>query len=144
MKVLDVNVVLPAHRGDHPDHHVARRWMDNLWNARDQFTVPWIVWWSFLRLASNKRIFANPTPVAEARHFITAVRAQVGHLDIDTVSAEHLDHLVDVCTLGEASSNLIPDAVLAALAIEHAGEVVSFDRDFGRFPNLRWSSPADD
>lgn len=94
-------------------------------------------------MATNRRIFSTPTPTDEACRFITTVRAQVGHINADTVSVDHLEHLQEVCTKGEATGSLLPDAVLAAMAVEHGGEVISFDRDFGRFPGLRWRSPAD-
>lgn len=86
MKILDVNIVLPAHRQNHPDHESARPWLNRLWSRGDQFTVPWLVWWSFLRLATNRRIFAVPTPFDEAARFIEAVRAQPGHISVDAIS----------------------------------------------------------
>lgn len=142
MKVLDVNVVLPAHRADHPDHTVARPWLEQLWAQGDQFTVPWLVWWSFLRVATNRRVFATPTPVREAERFIEAVRAQPGHLALDAVPDGHLHRLCSICESGQAIGDLVPDAVLATLAVDCGGEVVSFDRDFGRFPELRWTVPT--
>ena len=53
MKLLDVNIVPAAHRADHPDHEVARAWLDQLLEHDEQFGVPWTVWWSFLRLGSH-------------------------------------------------------------------------------------------
>jgi uncharacterized protein len=140
MKVLDVNVVLPAHRADHPDHDEARDWLDALLARREQFGVPWVVWWSFLRLASHPRIFEVPTPVDESLTFIAAIRRQPGHVAIGP-GPRHHDVLQEVLDAGEASADLVPDAVLAAIATEHGGEIVSFDRDFARFPGLRWTRP---
>lgn len=140
MKVLDVNVVLAAHRQDHPDHVTARPWLDQLLDRQEQFGVPWSVWWSFLRLSTNHRIFSIPTPAGEAFDFIRAVRAQPGHLAAEPGSA-HERHLEKVCASGQAGGDLVPDAVLAAIAFEHGAELVSFDRDFARFPDLHWSSP---
>ena len=141
MKLLDVNVVLPAHRADHPDHATTRRWLDSLLASGDQFGVPWIVWWTFLRLSSHPRVFPVPTPVTEALDFIAALRAQPGHIPVEAGDL-HLDCLRDVCAGGEATADLMPDAVLAALAVEHGGEVVSFDRDFSRFPQVDWMRPG--
>jgi uncharacterized protein len=141
MKLLDVSVVLPAHRADHPDHVAARNWLDALLASREQFGVPWMVWWSFLRLSSHPRVFPVPTPVDEAFEFIQAIRAQPGHISVEP-GADHLDCLRRVCQRGEATADLVPDAVFAALAVEHGGELVSFDRDFARFPGLRWSRPG--
>lgn len=140
MKLLDVNVVLAAHRADHPDHGAARPWLDGLLASGDQFGVPWTVWWSYLRLSSHPRIFSVPTPLSDALGYISALRTQPGHVPAEP-GESHLDCLRAVCTEGEAAADLMPDAVLAALAFEHGAEVVSFDRDFARFPRLRWSRP---
>jgi len=141
VKLLDVNVVLAAHRADHPDHTTARPWLDDLLASGDQFGVPWMVWWSFVRLSSHPRVFRLPTPLTDVFDFISALRAQPGHIPVEPGEA-HLDCLRTVCASGEAAADLVPDAVLAALATEHGAEVVSFDRDFARFPELRWSRPG--
>jgi toxin-antitoxin system PIN domain toxin len=142
MKLLDVNIVLAAHREDHPDYPVASRWLAGLVNGGERFGVPWLVWWSFLRLATNRRIFPVPTPIDDALAFITAVRAQPQHIGVEA-GIRHLDVLTETCAQGQASGDLLPDAALAALAFENGCEVVSFDRDFARFPGLRWITPAD-
>jgi hypothetical protein len=140
VKLLDVNIVLPSHRQDHPDHPTARAWLDRLFERGDQFGVPWQVWWSFLRLSTHHRVFRVPTPLGEAFDYIRAVRSQPGHVSVEP-GPGHARHLDDVCRSGEVVADLVPDAVLAALAVEHDGEIVSFDRDFARFPGLRWHQP---
>lgn len=140
MKLLDVNVVLAAHRADHPDHATTRAWLDALLGSGEQFGVPWTVWWSFLRLASHTKIFDMPTPTSDAFAFVEALRAQPGHVNVEP-GARHGELLRRVIDHGEASADLIPDAALAALALEHACQVVSFDRDFARFPDLTWIRP---
>jgi hypothetical protein len=140
MRLLDVNVVLAAHRADHPDHATARPWLDDLLASREQFTVPWVVWWSFLRLASHPRIFKVPTPAEESFAFIAAIRGQAGHVAAEP-GPRHIEFLRRAVDDGEAAADLIPDAVLAALAFECGGEVVSFDRDFARFADLAWTRP---
>jgi toxin-antitoxin system PIN domain toxin len=102
--------------------------------------VPWPVWWSFLRTASHPRVFPVPTPLPDCFAFVDALRAQPGHLDLDA-GPTHLDCIREVCTAGEVSADLLPDAVLAAIATEHGCQVVSFDRDFARFPGPRWVPP---
>lgn len=141
MKLLDVNVVLAAYRGDHPDHQVARAWLDGLVARREQFGVPWMVWWSFLRLSGHRRLFDVPSPIAEGLAFIAAVRAQPGHLDVEP-GARHWECLGEACQEAEAAADLIPDAVLVSLAIEHGASVVSFDRDFSRFSAVEWVRPG--
>lgn len=140
MKLLDVNVLLPAYRDDHPDHAEARAWLDTLLAGEEQFGVPWTVWWSFLRLATHPRIFPEPSPRDEALEFVQAVRGQPGHVPVEP-EQRHPNCLARTCALGEVGGDLVPDAALAALALEHACTVVSYDRDFARFPNIHWTTP---
>jgi toxin-antitoxin system PIN domain toxin len=141
MRLLDVNVLLAAHRDDHPDFKVAKPWLDTLLASGTRFGVPWVVWWSFLRLATDRRVFPVPTPMPHALEFIAAVRAQPGHLPAEP-GERHLECLSAVCADGEAAGDLLPDATLAAIAMETGSEVVSFDRDFGRFVELTWHRPG--
>jgi len=140
LKLLDVNVILAAHRDDHPDFSVARAWLDRALARRTPFAVVDLVAGAFLRIATNRRIFAIPTPVDEAFGYLRALRAQPAHVQL-APGPGHLDLLEQVCSGAEASGDLIADAQLAAIALEHACELVSFDRDFARFAELRWSRP---
>jgi hypothetical protein len=140
MKLLDVNVVLAAHRADHPDHPTARTWLDELLERREPFGVPWTVWWSFLRLSTHHRIFDAPTPTGDLFAFIGALRAQPGHVTVEA-GPRHLELLFRVIDGGEAVGDLVLDAVLATLATENGCQVASFDRDFARFPGLSWVRP---
>ena len=136
MLLLDVNVVLAAHRSDHPQHGVVRPWFDQLIAGDDAFTVPVTVWASFLRLATNRRIFDVPTPRADAFSFLAATCAQPHHLLIGP-GPRHLAVLREVCDDGDAVGDLVPDAVIGALAVEHSCEIVTLDRDFARFSSVR-------
>lgn len=136
MLVLDVNVVLAAHRGDHPHHHVVRPWFDTLLASESDFGVPDLVWGSFLRLATNRRIFALPTPLAEAFAFVEATTAQRRHLSV-APGPGHLGLVRRLCEEADATGDLVPDAVLGAVALEHGATVATLDRDFARFPSVR-------
>jgi len=140
--LLDVNVVLAAHRDDHPHHAPVRAWFDAMLAAQTRFAVPALVWGSFLRLTTNRRIFEVPTPRAEAFAFAAATCAQPAHLAIGP-GPRHLPLLRELCDEGDASGDLVADAVIAALAAEHGAEVVTLDRDFARFPSVRHRRPAD-
>lgn len=142
MLLLDVNVVLAIHRGDHPDHETARGWFESsVREAGSRFTVPTVVWGSFLRLATNRRIFEVPSPREEAFDFIEAVRAQPNHLAVSE-RPRHLELLREICEQSEAAGDLIADAVIAAIAVENACEVVTYDRDFSRFESVAHTRPA--
>jgi uncharacterized protein len=139
--LLDVNVVLSAHRADHPQHEQVRTWLEEMLAGDERFTVPALVWASFLRLATNRRIFEVPTPRDDAFAFIDAVRAQPLHLPL-APGPRHLTLLRRLCEEGDALGDLIPDAVVAAVAAEHSCEIVTLDRDFARFPSVRHRRPG--
>ncbi len=140
MKLLDVNVVLAAHRDDHPDFEFARAWLDELIGQGFPFAVVDLVAGAFLRLATNRRIFTIPTPVDRAFAYVRALREQPSHVLL-APGPSHLALLEQLCADGEASGDLIADAQLAAIALEHACELISFDRDFARFTEIKWSRP---
>ncbi len=140
MLVLDVNVVLAAHRGDHPRHDVVRRWFDALVATDGDFGVPDTVWASFLRLATNRRIFVVPTPLGEAFAFIAATIAQGRHLPVHP-GPRHLTLVRRLCEEADATGDLVPDAVLGAIALEHGATVATLDRDFSRFSSVRHLRP---
>lgn len=141
MLLLDVNVVLAAHRGDHPQHMRVREWFDGMLAGDERFTVPLLVWGSFLRLATHRRIFEVPTPRPDAFAFIDATRAQPLHLTVDP-GPRHLTLLRSLCDEADASGDLVADAVIAALAMEHGCRVITLDRDFARFESVDFGRPV--
>lgn len=141
MLLLDVNVVLAAHRGDHPDHEGVRSSFDDLVAGEEPFAVPSVVWGSFLRLATNRRVFTVPTPRQDAFAFIDAVLAQPQHLSLGP-GPRHVSLLRRLCDEADASGDLIPDAVLGAIALEHGADVATLDRDFARFTSVRTRHPV--
>jgi toxin-antitoxin system PIN domain toxin len=141
MLVLDVNVVLAAHRGDHTHHDVVRGWLGEVFAIAEPFSVPTVVWGSFLRLATSRRPFPVPTPRAEAFAFLEAARAHPHHIALEP-GPRHLALLRRVCDEAEASGDLVADAVIAAIALEHGAAVASLDRDFARFSSIEHVIPG--
>ncbi len=141
MRLLDANVVLAAHRDDHPHHASVRPWFDELLAGDEDFAVPTTVWGSFLRLATNRRIFEVPTPLVDAFAFIDATCAQPHHLLLSP-GRRHVDLLRRCCEEADATGDLVPDAVLAAIAMEYGCEIVTLDRDFARFTSVRHHRPG--
>jgi toxin-antitoxin system PIN domain toxin len=140
--LLDVNVVLAAHRADHPHHATVRPWFDGVLAGSEPFSVPDIVWASFVRIATSRRIFIVPTPIDDAFLFLRAVCAQPAHRVLASGTG-HLALFEQLCREGDATGDLAADAYLAALAIEQGAMLVSFDRDFARFSDLRWCVPGE-
>jgi toxin-antitoxin system PIN domain toxin len=118
-----------------------RSWFDETLAGDEPFAVPLTVWASFLRLATNRRIFEVPTPRPDAFEFIDATRAQPLHLPI-APGPRHLTLLRSLCDEADALGDLVPDAVIAAVAAEHNCEIVTLDRDFARFESVRHRRPA--
>lgn len=141
MLLLDVNVVLAAQRADHPQHDPVRAWFDAMLDGDEPFTVPDMVWGSFLRLTTNRRIFSVPTPRDAAFAFVDAVRAQPLHSAL-VPGTRHLALVRRLCEEADAVGDLVPDALIGAVAVEYGCEVVTLDRDFARFASVRHVRPA--
>ena len=141
MLLLDANVVLAAHRDDHPLHAAVRPWFDRTLEGDEPFGIPALVWHTFLRIATNRRIFAVPTPRADAFEFMEATRAQPLHVAV-APGARHLALLRELCEEADAVGDLVPDAVLGAVALEYSCDLITLDRDFARFPSVRHRRPG--
>lgn len=143
MILPDVNVVLAAHRRDHPDHDQLRPWLEAQLNGPAAFGMPELVLSSFLRLATNPRIFREPTPMDQALRFVDAMRASA-RLVMVRPGPRHFDLFVDLCRGPGVRGNLVPDAYFAALAIEAGARWATRDRDFARFDDLDWFDPTNE
>lgn len=135
-----MNVVVAAARSDHQHFDIARPWIEALVESGEAFSIPDAVAGSFLRIVTSRRIFPDPSPIEDAFAYLHALRGRHGHLLL-APGPVHLELLERVCREGDATGDLVPDAQIAALALEHGAEVVSFDRDFARFDAVRWSHP---
>ena len=140
MILVDANVLVYAHVSGAVEHDRARAWLDDKLNAPAPVGLPWASLLGFLRLVTNPRIYERPAPVSEAWQQVRA------WLDCESAwipepGQRHADHLGELLALPGVRGNLIPDAHLAALAIEHGLLLCSTDGDFGRFPGLRWENP---
>ncbi len=105
------------------------------------FGVADLVLSGFLRVVTHPRVFAPPTPLERALEFVESLRSQPNCMILGP-GDRHWSIFTRLCREGDARGNLIPDAYLAALAIETGSELVTTDRDFARFPDLRWRPPA--
>lgn len=141
MNLLDVNMVLAAFREDHPHHAPARAWWVGAVGEGESFTVPDVVWSGFVRIVGSRRAFADPTPARDAFDFVRHVTAHRAYRRV-TPGPRYLRIFEDLCVGADATGNLVSDAAIAAIAIEHDCQLVSFDRDFARFEGLRWSRPS--
>ncbi len=140
MLTPDVNVLVYAYRDDSPHHDKFREWLAELVNADAAFGVADIVLSGFIRIVTNPRVFALPTPVGEALAFANGMRSRPTCVTI-APGPRHWDIFTRLCETVGARGNLVPDAYLAALAIESGSEWITTDGDYARFPGLRWRRP---
>lgn len=141
MILLDVNVLVAAFREDAPGHRTIRPWLEATVRSEGAFAVSDLVLSGFLRVVTHPRIFDPPTPLDAALGFADALCAQPNCMPI-APGERHWGIFRRLCLEAEVRGNLIPDAYLAALAIESGSEWISSDRDFSRFPGLRWRPPG--
>jgi toxin-antitoxin system PIN domain toxin len=140
MKLLDVNVLLYAARIDSPDHEKYAKWLEDVLNSAEPYALSEFVLSSFVRIATNPRAFQQPSTTDEALEFVDHLREQP-HCLLVQPGPQHWEIFRDLCRLIQAKGNLVPDAYLAALAIESGCEWISTDKDYGRFPGLNWRHP---
>src|SRR4051812_34633713 len=141
MRLADVNVLVYAFRADSSAHKVCRRWLEGMVRSEEAFAVSDQVLAGFLRVLPHPRVFNPPTPLAKALEFARILRDEPNAVAM-MPEERHWDIFTKLCRGAEAKGNLVPDAWLAALAIESGCELITMDRDFARFEGLRWSSPV--
>ena len=140
MVLPDVNVLVHAHREDSPSHKDCKRWLMGVLEGQEGYAISELVLSGFLRVVTHARVFNPPTPLRNALEFMEVVKTQP-HCSLVSPGARHWKIFTGLCKSAAAKGNLIPDAYFAALAIETGCEWVTTDRDFARFPGLKWRDP---
>ena len=141
MILLDVNILVHAHRTDAPRHVEIRTWLEDVINGDQAYGISDIVLSGFLRIVTHPAVFNPPSSMHEALDFCAEVRNQPHCINV-APGERHWRIFTDLCLESGAKGNLVPDAYLAALAIESGSEWITTDRDYSRFHNLRWRHPA--
>ncbi len=140
--MADVNVLLYAHRTESARHEEYREWLEARVVAAEPFGVSEHVLAAVVRITTNHRAFADPTPPATAVQFCEDLLSAPATVPIRP-GPRHWPIFAGLCRTVGARANVVPDAYLAALAIEHGGTWLTADTGFGRFPGLRWRHPLD-
>lgn len=140
MLLPDVNVLVYAHREDAPEHQRYRDWLAELIDSPEAYGISELVLSGFLRVVTHPKVFRDPSPLEAAVAFVSQVRDQPNCVPV-APGARHWSIFVELVRKSKAKGNLVPDAYLAALAIESGSEWVTADRDYARFPTLRWRHP---
>ncbi|MBV8118699.1 MAG: type II toxin-antitoxin system VapC family toxin [Alphaproteobacteria bacterium] len=140
MILIDANILIYAHVASLPQHQRARDWLDRQLNGFARVGLPWVSLLAFLRLVTNPRIFEHAEPVEQASAQVSMWLAN-DLVWVPQPTERHPAVLETLLALPGIYGNLVPDAHLAALAIEHGLTICSADADFARFPGLSWSNP---
>jgi toxin-antitoxin system PIN domain toxin len=143
MILTDVNVLLFAAVPELPDHDRYCAWLRELLDSPEAFGISELVLSSVVRISTNPKVFRNPATTHEAFAFTDRLREHP-HSVIVQPGSRHWAIFRDLALRVSARANLIPDAYLAALAIESGSEWITTDRDYARFPGLRWRHPFND
>lgn len=141
MVLPDVNVLVYAHREDTTHHGGCRRWLEGVLNGDEAYGVSELVLSGFMRIVTHPKVFTKPSGMQDALAFADQVRDRPNCVLIEPGS-RHWEIFRRLCTENGVKGNLVPDAYLAALAIESGCEWVTTDRDFSRFTGLRWRHPV--
>lgn len=140
MILPDVNILVYAHRADARNHGAYREWLEGTINGDSSFGLSDLVVSGFLRVVTHPRVFVSPSSLADAMEFAEGVRGRPNRVPV-APGPDHWRIFRRLCDESGAKGNLVPDAFFAALAIERGCEWITTDRDYARFPGLKWRHP---
>ena len=140
MLLADVNVLVHAFRSDSTDHARCRGWLESVVNGSSRYAVSPQVLSGVLRVVTHPRIFHEPSDLPEATAFCQTLLSSPFCVVVRPGDA-HWPLFLRFCREADARGNLVPDAWLAALAVEAGCRWITLDRDYARFPELDWALP---
>lgn len=140
--IVDANILIYAVDENSEHHTVAKNWLTNALNGPTRVGIPWVSLIAFQRITTHPRIYANPLSPATASDIMDAW-TQLLNVWIPAPGKHHGRLLRMLTSESGARGNLVTDAHLAALALEHGTSVVSFDADFSKFADIHWENPLD-
>ena len=141
MILPDVNVLIYAFRRDAPHHAVCNSWLAGVVAGEARFGISLLTLSALVRVTTNLRAFPEPSTLAEAFTFCDYIVSQPNCQTVEP-GERHWDIFKRLCTETETRGQRVTDAWYAALAIEWGCEWVTMDRDFARFPELKWGVPG--
>ena len=139
--LVDANVLLYAVDETSLFHAKARRWLEDALNGPQRVGLAWPSIWAFLRIGTNARALTHPLTASQAWDLVDRWLAAPAAW-IPEPGPRHREILHRLVVPGDLRGNLVSDAVLAAICLEHGLAIVSADSDFARFEDLRWINPV--
>lgn len=143
MILVDANVLLYAYDRDSPHHEASRHWLEAQFSAGQPLRFALITLLAFVRIASDRRVYAKPLSPRKACELFEDWLAQP-NTQLLQPGARTWKLLSRLCDTGQAKGGVVMDAHLAALAQEHGASIATTDRDFARFPDLKLIDPVRD
>lgn len=140
MLLLDANILVYAHREDATRHEAFLRWLEDLVNSDHAYGLSDLVLGGFIRIVTHPKVFNPASAMERALAFAQELRERPNAVSINP-GPRHWEIFCRLCRVTGVKGNLVPDAFLAALAIETGSEWVTTDRDYSRFPGLRVRHP---
>ena len=140
MIVIDANLLIYAYDTAAPLHQRSAAWLEEAFSGTDLVGLPWQSTAAFLRVVTNPKLHGRQYTLKEAAEIIEAWMTQPT-ARILAPTDQHRLQFRRMIFDGSASGALIGDAELAALTLEYGGVLHTADRDFARFPGLRWVNP---
>jgi uncharacterized protein len=141
MILPDVNVLIYAFRSEVPHHNVCRAWLNAVVLGHERFGLSPLSLAALVRVTTNRRAYAQPSSFETAFGFCEDLLGQP-HCQIVEPGARHWDIFKRLCVETDTRGSRVTDAWYAALAIEWGCEWITLDRDYARFPGLRWRPPG--
>jgi toxin-antitoxin system PIN domain toxin len=141
--LIDTNLLIYASFSVLPQYQAAQEWLDKQLSGPTRVGIPWSSLLGFLRVGTNPRVFAQPASMQDAWGQVVAW-LNAATVWVPQATERHTAVLARLLALPGVRGNLVHDADLAALAIEHGLILCSTDGDFARFPGLRWQNPLAD
>jgi uncharacterized protein len=139
--LVDANILIYAVDTTSPFHTKARAWLEEALNGPRRVALAWPSLHAFLRISTNARAMSAPLDPSQAwtlvERWLDAPATWV-----PSMGDGHRELLGRLIVAGDLRGNLISDAVLAALCLEHGLMIVSADSDFARFPSIVWFNPV--
>ena len=141
MILADVNVLICSFRMDVAQHTVCRAWLDSVVLGDERFGLSPLALAALVRITTNRRLYVQPSSFDEVFKFCGDLLNQP-HCQVVEPGERHWDIFKRLCVETNTRGPPVTDAWYAALAIEWGCEWITLDRDYARFPGLRWRSPA--
>lgn len=141
MRAVDTNILVYARRQEPTEHEVARRLLAELCTGAEPWGLPWPCVYEFLRVVTHPRVFHPPTPVGAAWQGMMLLLNSPSVVVLSE-TGRHRAILSELLEASPVTGNLLHDAHIAALLLEHGvEELLTADEDFRRFPKLKVTNP---